>query len=327
MDHPITEPNDEIQPSQTTRRRRSQPAQSSQPARPIPDILRGKLTLKHGQEKTGRSAIGTSEFEFKLDDGIEVIRGHCGREFNQLRLLYIKGIIPTFSDSFKVFLKPSKNATQTAYVEVTNENIYNTIAHAWRNGHSWTRNSETGGSDGNAASDFKFEFFIWCTATRLSTGRLTQANLERSVEQVQEQISQMPENERPGSLERRNWENSNARTQQNPVTRPDTVTARQLRNLDAIAYQNLPVAESDYARVEIKEMGVHDGQFGLLINIKQLRMALGMPAYSLLDQGILHGSTIIPPFPTPTNNIPDEDHDALHDLGVSAEETLLFQDE
>jgi hypothetical protein len=58
----------------------------------------------------------------------------------------------------------------------------------------------------------------------------------------------MSEHERPGNLEISHWINSNARSQQNPVTRPDTVSAQQLRNMDAIANQNEPVPESDYAK-------------------------------------------------------------------------------
>jgi hypothetical protein len=42
-----------------------------------------------------------------------------------------------------------------------------------------------------------------------------------------------------------------------------------------------------------------------------------LPAYSLLDQGILYGITIVPPFPT--ENISDDDHAANLELEANQE--------
>ena len=81
--------------------------------------------------------------------------------------------------------------------------------------------------------------------------------------------------------------------------------------------------EPEYREILVR---INGSEVKLEVNVQSLREALQLPLHPILERGIFD-ETLIPEMPqSVTENIIDEDHLPMNDLGVSAEELLTMRD-
>ncbi|DBA03221.1 TPA: LOW QUALITY PROTEIN: hypothetical protein N0F65_003941 [Lagenidium giganteum] len=194
-----------------------------------------------------------------------------------------------------LYLKPSKHATQSQLLPLSDDTFRQCVAVALSN-HG-KRKKDT--------APCTIEVFAFAFAARetsadtTSIRRATVPRVQHAARSIDEYLQESGDI-RFGNMARTHWAISQARqADRTPMELPTTATFRQLQHLDEMG-ENLAASETDTSEFRVITARIH-GSPDLQLSIN-LRPALGLPSYSLVADGIFH-SFVPPGVPTEAYDI------------------------
>jgi hypothetical protein len=291
------------------------------PRRVIPDFpeddIKGQITVKAGErDKAPRALIGAAEFEFDVELGYNIFAAIIKTKVESI-LEDSEKEISIENDS--IYIKPSKNATQARFVQLTSANWKPTMEKFWKNQYSYNRDRP----DPDPAS-IVFEFFVYgieeITSER-TIQRATQRNIALATERIQayersqgQEIPVLARSYAVVSDARRPGPSNRTFTQEDLDELANDPTFQQLSHVDELVRGEIgrvTQPADDFMEIPVEINGV---RFPIKVDIGALKEALELPSYSLLSPGVTRGVT--PPSVLRSANIEDQDHDPDHDLGA-----------
>jgi len=271
---------------------------------PLDEELTGVLTIKNGliQDNPRRGLM--SEIAVKVSDGYAVLRA---RVTNIVRRRNV-------AEDFVLYFRRTKNAVQSNYQEMTEENFEELLRARWA---KITRaDVDKWAEDENKTPQQKavFEFFVYKPRERRRRAnqiqRATQARIADAMQRLTERDNQ--NDVYRGPIERNHVAVVNARRpdEEQDIVVPNDNTTRQARRLDQMRVQLQAENEqaaaarnAEYKPITIELNGV---EVQVRVKVASLREALGLPQHNLIHNGIYHGYNHDPV--APEEDQEDEEH-------------------
>jgi hypothetical protein len=289
----------------------SESSQSS-PRRPaLPGHVDVEFTLKYG-DRNSRTSLGTCTLTNNTRAGLEVLLGQCRHElfkdgsvFEQHREKIRWGQ----GSSDVLYLKQANSTKQADYIALTQHNYVNSLTEAWRNFNAWRGSSE----------EFIVRVFAYSPRQRATSAnpRATAARITESLSEIENFISQNGLS--IGEPAARFLAAQRAREiNPGPVSIPtNNPTFNQLVHIGS---EQAAIEEVDSAaETAFMSIKLNDTWINVEIKVSELRLALGLPPYNLMQEGFY--SRVTPPdVPLTSSNINDSDHFLSNDLANNAEE-------
>ncbi|KAJ0391825.1 hypothetical protein ATCC90586_011032 [Pythium insidiosum] len=197
-----------------------------------------------------------------------------------------------------VYLRPATTAAQKDFVPLTAANVHTSIATAQAN-HG-RRKKQIG--------PFVYDLFVFVVKEQIvRTGirRATRSCVLAAANAVEEFLQARPDVQL-GEIARTHLVLTHARQPEDTtVTLPDSATFRQMQHIDTMqnSEPGRESAEDPYKTINVKINGL--SELLLTMDVRELRVALGLPNYNFLARGIF--SSFVPP-PPPAEDIEDVDH-------------------
>jgi hypothetical protein len=245
--------------------------------------------------------------------GLEVLLGQCrhelleaGSEFNQHREK-IKWGQDGANDV--LYLKQANSTKQSEYIALTNDNYIESIKEAWKNSNSWENSSE----------GFTLKVFAYTPKQRASQNpRATASRINDELAEIQA-YAQAQETVIGPATSRYLAERRARQLNPGEVTLPNgNQTYTQLVHIDR-EQMAIDSTDGESANVATIELKINNCWVKVEVKIKDLREALGLPHYNLMEQGFF--SVVNPPeIPMLAENIPDAQHSTMNNLGSRAED-------